>query len=439
MSKFTKALIDSALSPQEKMKAFFQKDMGRDNARKYYRGMWMLYEKQQLEKANELVEEFTEIEKDEVSFNADKSRTVKRDIELTEEEAQSPEQIMRKMGFDPLNWQVVSCKVVRGRWDVTMKVSVPDGEDVVVKTTSAEKRTNYKYSVTLTVKPLQKKITSEMVEAVFKEIELPNVQQKKYDSVGDKMLELPLFDWHVGKYVEPDEFGDNGYNLEIAKEMFEDVILEFIARLERYQIKPRVIVFPVGQDFFHVDNTKNATTAGTPLEYDGGWQKIFATGVDMLVWAVEHLRDIAPVRLMYVPGNHDEMMSYCAIVGLSHVYKNVSGVEVNAGVSPRKYVQFGECLIGYSHGREEGKRITGLMQYEAPDAWASSKYREWHMGDLHHESAKEDNGIIFRRIGAVAPPDMWHSKKGYVATHRKASAFVWDEDDGLEMIIHISY
>lgn len=438
MSKFTKALIDSSLNPQEKLRVFFQKEMGYDNARKYYRGMRLLHDKQMEEREEELVQEFVEIEKDEVSFNADNSRTIKRDIDLSEEEAQSPEQIMRKMGFDPLNWQVVSCKVVRGRWDVTMKVNNANGEDGTITFPTSEKNTNYKYSVTLTVKPLQKKITSEMVEAVFENIKMPKLEKRKYED-GEKMFELPLLDWHVGKYVEPDEFGDNGYDLKISEAMFKDVILEFIARLEKYQIKPEAIVFPVGQDFFHVDNVRNSTTAGTPLEYDGGWQKIFATGVDMLIWAVEQLREVAPVRLMYVPGNHDEMMSYCAIVGLSHVYKNVSGVEVNAGVSPRKYVQFGECLIGYSHGREEGKRITGLMQYEAPDAWASSKYREWHMGDLHHESAKEDNGIIFRRIGTVAPPDVWHTKKGYVATHRKASGFIWDKDDGLEMIIHVSY
>lgn len=438
MSKFTKALVESELTPQEKMQVFFKKEMGRDNARKYYRGMTMLYEMQEKEKENELVQEFTEIKRDEVSFNADNSRTVKRDIELSEDEAKSPTEIMRKMGFDPLNWQVVTCKVVRGRWDVTMKVIGTDGEDGIVKTTTAERNTNYKYSVTLTVKPLQTKINSEIIESVFSKIEMPELASKSY-KIGDKMFELPLLDWHVGKYVKPDDFGMDGYNLDIAKKMFEDVILTFISNLKQYQIKPGLVVFPIGQDFFHVDNVRNATTAGTPLEYDKGWQEIFSVGVDMLIWAIEQLRQVAPVKVLYVPGNHDEMMSYCALVGISHIYKNTGGVDVDTNGDARKYVHFGNCLIGYTHGREEGKRISGLMQYEAPDAWAESKYREWHMGDLHHETAKEDNGIIFRRIGTVAPADTWHSKKGYVATHRKATGFVWDRRQGLEMIMHVSY
>jgi hypothetical protein len=105
-------------------------------------------------------------------------------------------------------------------------------------------------------------------------------------------------------------------------------------------------------------------------------------------------------------------------------------VKVNTSASQRKYVRYGNNLIGYSHGREEGKRIESLMQIEAPEDWGATLYREWHLGDLHHESAREVGGIIFRRISTITAADAWHASKGYMGSVRKAQAFVWDRDKG---------
>jgi hypothetical protein len=87
-------------------------------------------------------------------------------------------------------------------------------------------------------------------------------------------------------------------------------------------------------------------------------------------------------------------------------------------------------LIGYSHGKEEGKRIQFLMQVEQPEAWGASDYREWHLGDLHHEEAMELGGMVIRRISAITKTDAWHAEKGFVGAIHKAQAFVWDKERG---------
>jgi len=38
-------------------------------------------------------------------------------------------------------------------------------------------------------------------------------------------------------------------------------------------------------------------------------------------------------------------------------------------------VEFGKCLIGFTHGDKEKKRIFGNMQVEVPEAWGRTLYR----------------------------------------------------------------
>ena len=142
------------------------------------------------------------------------------------------------------------------------------------------------------------------------------------------------------------------------------------------------------------------------------------------------MRSIAPVEIFYVPGNHDEMLSYCATVTVGAYYTKVKGVTVDTSPAPRKYVRYGRCLIGYSHGKEENKRIFGLMQIEQPEAWGESKFREFHLGDLHMEDVSEASGVIVRRIPTITGTDSWHGKKGFIGAVRKAQAFIWDPTRG---------
>ena len=130
------------------------------------------------------------------------------------------------------------------------------------------------------------------------------------------------------------------------------------------------------------------------------------------------------------------MLSYAATVGLSQRYSNTESVTVDLSATPRKYRLFGVNLIGYSHGEKEGKRLEGLMQVEAPELWGKSIFREFHMGHLHTELTKTNNGIIFRRISAITATDSWHVENGFIGSVRQAQAFIWDKELGLQAILN---
>lgn len=419
MMQFEADVLTAPGNAQEKLKRYYGKELNYNNAKKYFAGIKLHLETMQKLDTNKVV-----FEQEEVSFNKDKTQTVKRDVYLTEDEKASPVKIMQKCGFDPLLWEVINCRIVSGSWDVTIKNL--DGEGVL--------HTNRKYSVTLTVKPLGGKLSMDMVMQAFDGLKPVKLTAYKYQP-GTFLLELPIMDFHLGKLAWGEETGQSDYDLKIAENLYRETVLDILSKVKPFGT-PERILFPIGQDFLHFDTPGTTTTAGTPLDSDSRWQKMFCKGVELLVWAIEQLRALAPVQILWVPGNHDTVLSYAATVGIAQRYTNTEGVEVDLSPMPRKYIDYGYNLIGFSHGENEGKRLEGLMQVEAPAQWGGSVWREMHLGHYHSESTVDKNGIIFRRISSITAADAWHSEKGFIGATRRAQAFIWDKDRGLQAIIN---
>lgn len=419
MNTFEEQVLNAPGNAQEQLSRLYGKNLAYNNAKKYMAGI-----KLHLRTMQALGQNKAAYSQSETTYNKDKSQTVKRDIYLSDDEAASPTEVMRKCGFDTMLWEVVTCKLVSGSWDVVTKNS--DGE--------AEQHTNRKYSVTLTVKPLGSKLTSTQVIDAFRDLPPVKLAKMAY-SPGTYMLELPIMDVHLGKLAWGEETGQVDYDLKIAEQLWRETVEQLLSKASLYG-QPEYIVFPIGQDFFHFDTPTTTTTAGTQLDSDTRWQKMFAKGIELLVWAIEQCRSIAPVNVMWVPGNHDQVLSYAATVGIAQRYHDDASVTVDLGPTQRKYLRYGQNLIGYAHGVEEGKRIEGLMQIEVPEMWGATTWREMHLGHLHTESTVTKNGIVFRRISAITAADAWHSEKGFIGSVRQAQAFVWDRERGLQAILN---
>lgn len=420
MNAFEEQVINAPGNAQEKMRRLYGKELAYNNAKKYLAGIKLHIDT--LDTLSKLEQNKSKFSQEETTFNKDQSQTIKRDIYLSEDEAASPISVMKKCGFDPMLWEVVTCKLISGSWDVTIKNA--DGE--------GELHTNRKYSVTLTVKPLGGKLTSDQIFEVFKQLPPAKITQYKRIA-GTYMLELPIMDFHLGKLAWSAETGAD-FDLKIAEKLWHVTVTELLGKASAFG-RPELILFPIGQDFFHFDTPSTTTTAGTQLDSDTRWQKMFTEGIARLVEAVENCRALAPVKIVWVPGNHDQVLSYAAVVGLSQRYCNTNDVEVDLSPTPRKYHLYGSNLIGFAHGENEGKRLEGLMQIEAPEMWGKSVWREYHLGHLHSESVTTKNGIVFRRISSITAPDAWHSEKGFLGATRQATAFVWDKEKGLQAIL----
>jgi hypothetical protein len=276
-------------------------------------------------------------------------------------------------------------------------------------------------------------------ENIFKDFELLQSSYKfpefKYTdkNLRNNMLEVSIADLHLGKLAWGKESGED-YDSKIAKQRFINAINDILSRCNDSKFEK--IVFPVGNDFFNFDTIGGTTTKGTQVSSDSRWQKMFFGGVHLLIEGIDILSSVAPVEIFWIPGNHDTMASYYAVNYLSAWYKDSKCVKVDISPTPRKYIEFGTSLIGFSHGDGDAKRIPQLMQVEAREAWGRTIYHEYHLGDLHHEMVTENGGLTIRRLSSLTSNDDWLASMGYVGAVRKAQAFVWNKERGLLEIIN---
>lgn len=262
---------------------------------------------------------------------------------------------------------------------------------------------------------------------------------------GDCMLEIDIFDLHLGKLAWAKETGYENYDLKIAKQAFEDALETLIARTAGHKFTE--VVLPIGNDFFHTDNLIAETAHGTRQDMEGRFHKTAHTGRVLMVHAIERLRHIAPVTAVVAPGNHDLLSAWQLGDSLECWFhdKAVYGdVQIDNMPTLRKYHQFGNNMLMFTHGNR-GKHLDYplLMATERPQMWGATKYRECHIGHLHKTQMRdsfkvdENHGVRVRIISSLCAADAWHAEHQYVGNLRQAEAFVWHKEEG--QIAHATY
>ena len=354
-------------------------------------------------------------EKETFEMRSDNTQILQKFVLSCEEDLKSPDKIMEILGYDPLEFELISSKT--SRWNVS----------------SGTGNSNHKvlYALKATVKPRKIKVSSDKVIDVINSLTFDLNDIKNYEYMGGEfVLEIPMMDVHFNK-VSDERITGNYSNSETIKTDFLSVIYYFLSKAQDKTIKE--IIFPIGQDYFNSE-ASGTTTHGTPQDNDLPADLMFEEGTNLLFQAIELCRAVAPVKIDYVAGNHDTNIGYYAASSLKRAYElaDIKGVEFDI-LPKRKYYEFGKCLIGYTHGNKERTRIEkeNIMQVEAPEAWGRTKFREWHVGHEHHEEVRELGGIKYRKINSITANDNWHYESGYVGSLRMAQAFLWHKELGL--------
>jgi hypothetical protein len=249
------------------------------------------------------------------------------------------------------------------------------------------------------------------------------------------LLEIATPDLHVGKLAHSIETGGRPYDVKIAIATFERALEALIARTAGYNVEEILLV--AGNDLFNSDTPENETTAGTAVSCDGRFHKTFHHVRNMMIKAVERLRQLSKVHILIVPGNHDRQTAYHLGDSLECYFHADSQVRVTNTPATRKYITWGKCLLGFCHG-DEGNRndYPLLMAAENPEAWGQTKFREIHTGHYHKQQLEEHNGVRVRILSALCPPDDWHSAQGFIGALRQAEAFVWSKEEGLLSVVY---
>ena len=331
---------------------------------------------------------------------------------------QTLEEVTKMFEVDVKKWECIKFTV--SNWDVTSTKAGRTATNYAVKA-EFKKRTDLINYEELLQKFLEDTKKTQPV--------IWNAQS--YYSKSENMLEVNLADLHIGKLAWGKETGED-YDWKIASERVKSVISNIIETNKNNDIEK--IIFIIGNDIMHYDTMGKTTTSGTPQDTDIRFQKMFNIACDLMVQSIMSLSAIAPIDIIYVPSNHDFQTSYYLIMYLSAYFRNNKSVNIDTSPKPRKYFEWGKCLIGWSHGDKEKSRISGIMQIEASEAWGRSKYRYFQLAHLHSEHCREENGVIIRNVSSITGTDAWHNTVGFIGATKKAQSFLYNKDDGLIQI-----
>jgi DNA repair exonuclease SbcCD nuclease subunit len=144
-----------------------------------------------------------------------------------------------------------------------------------------------------------------------------------------------------------------------------------------------------------------------------------------------------------IPGNHDYEKIFYLGDSLQGWFHNNENVNVNNLAAPRKYYKYEDILLGFTHGdKEKINYLPLIMAQENSINWGATKYREFHLGHIHHKqeikykSTHEYSGVIIRYMSSLSGTDAWHFSHGYVGSKRSAECLVWGSGKGLEQQIY---
>ena len=263
-------------------------------------------------------------------------------------------------------------------------------------------------------------LSLEDVEKVFekKEFLLPNLLKLKY-APSDEVLEVNVMDLHFGS--------DANHSPE---KRFANAIDDVVERVGKRSFE-KIYLALLG-DIYHYDNMNRTTSAGTVVTTNGLTPyEIVDMGVDVLITNILKLVEIAPLEVIFVPGNHDPMSGYALIKVIEAYFKDEEKIIFDATHKSRKYRLLGKSLVGWMHGDMPKNRAMSWLQVEASHEWGEALYREIHSGNFHSQSGKEDGGVILRYLPGMTDIDEWHYNKGYVGAVRALTSFVWHKEMGL--------
>lgn len=250
-------------------------------------------------------------------------------------------------------------------------------------------------------------------------------------------LEVAIYDAHIGKLAHGDEIGWRSWDTKKGIADMEENIEKHLNFGALH--KPSKIFIIIGQDLFHTDNVKGQTSFGDHvLDVDTRSMMIYDLVYESYIKMVGMALQVAPVELVWVPGNHDYHTSYYLTHTLKQAYKDCKHVYVDIGKTSRKARLWGKTLVGWTH-KIVGRHNTWANELAQvwPKEWAESEFREWHHGDQHKKGEIKtapvftSGGVTCRQVTALSEIDKWHYDNLFTDAVPGGESFLWSKYAGV--------
>ena len=228
-------------------------------------------------------------------------------------------------------------------------------------------------------------------------------------------------DVHLGKLASAFETGDE-YNNEIAIKRVKEGVNGILQKSQGFNIDK--IIFVGGNDILHIDTPKRTTTSGTPQDTDGMWYDNFKLAFQLYVDVLEQLIPIADVHFVYCPSNHDYTNGFFLCQTVEQYFRNNKNITFDTTIAHRKYLTYGENLIGFTHGDgAKPQDLPLLMAHESKD-WSSVNHRYIYSHHLHHKISKDYMSVCVESMRSPSGTDSWHAKSGFTHAPKAVEGFI---------------
>lgn len=297
------------------------------------------------------------------------------------------------------------------------------------------------YNITF-INKVDKELLEDFSRRVIEEVKtistLPTTIQraKNINDQDSHLLVLDVADLHIGKYSSAYEVGEkDAYNSAKAVER----ALEGVEGILEYSKgwKKDKIIFVVGNDVLHTDNTKRSTTSLTPQDTDGMWFESFLLAKDLYIAIINRLLEEADVHVMHNPANHAYTFEFMLTQVVEAYFKDCKNVTFDSSIAHRKYFVYGNNLIGSCHG-DSGKieNLPMTMAHECKD-WSNCSRRYMYIHHFHHKITKDYPGVTIEAVRTPSGTDSWHHRNQYQGAKKAIEGFIHHKEKG--QISRLSY
>ncbi len=369
-------------------------------------------------------------EKEVISF-----QETKTDAVLTAENCtrvKSLEDLLSACQVDLDNWEVAKYDI--GTYEVT---GFDNDRNPVTVTMFRTKAFLKRIEPELNIKLVKQQLIEDLRNLSPK---VSKIKRKRPNDRNDlHLLEISAFDLHLGKIgIKGDE-----YSMEIAENRLLSAIEHLLYRAQGYYIDK--ILFIVGHDLLNSDKDWPipATTRGTPQFNSDYHIDMYRQARKLMIKAIDILSEVADVHVMVIPGNHDRESVMHLGDTLELYYDKNKNVKVDNSDCLMKALPYGNNLIISDHGDgPKTANLPGIIAQRFKNLWSDTVYVEVHRGHFHTNKAmklqaiEELNGITVRNLSSMSATDYWHDSKGFIGNIKKAQAFIYSRQNGLQGILN---
>lgn len=325
--------------------------------------------------------------------------TSERYIEISTDELLTEDDVLELHGLDPTKWELTSTGSTRSKSD---RAGGGDKNTYSIRT-----------SHRINAKPIQFKVSEDNIDVLLSKTEIRPIKVEQLKEANDLLLVIPLFDMH---------FGNMTYKEYIKHQQ------RIAYRISRDEWEE--VVFFIGQDLFHNDDFRGHTSNQTRIEkvdMAKAWEDAMKFYQPLIELA---LRSSIKTKIVYSPGNHDEVLGWSFTKALELRYPQVI---FDCDMEVAKAITFYDVFVGVTHGDKlNDKKIVRVFEAKFRLAMAKAHRRVLLRGHLHTMKSFDDNGTHVYALGTSNKADQWHEDNGFIGNHKAFELFVFDRTTMLE-------